>query len=478
MELKFDGKFYLKVAVMFLIMIVFWNMPPFGQITPMGMRILGIFIAVIYGWISLDIIWPSMIGFVAYSLTGYTTLMQALMTAFSNQTVVLVLISSILAGVIERTNCIVVLNKWLLTGKFVQKSPWFLVAAILLVSIIASICNCGFAAIFVTWTLVLQIADLCGYERKGAFVSFMLTMVVIFNVTTGNAFPWKGGSLACLAFFEPIVGPFEYFPYIVMSFAYLAVLFVMVLLIAKFIFRLDVSKLRLDDEVLNQLKAVKINSVQKITLFLIAAFITAMLLPTFLPKTWGITILLNRLGLPGIAIIVMFIFAILRNTDGKPVLSLDAAHQSIPWTVVWILGFALPFASAIQSADCGIMATIMQIFTPLFSGMNLYVFMYIALFFLGFLTQVSNNVVLLALFTPIFMPICVQLGGNPYVMFLMMLHVANCAYLTPAASMQGALIHGHEAVGKKYVYPYALCALLVSIIFLPIIFVPLGHLFW
>lgn len=121
MELKFDAKFYLKVAIMFVIMAVFWNIQPFGQITPMGMKILGVFIAVIYGWITLDIIWPSMIGFVAYSLTGYTSLMQALMTAFSHQTVVLVLISSILAGVIERTNCIGVLNKWLLTGKFVKK---------------------------------------------------------------------------------------------------------------------------------------------------------------------------------------------------------------------------------------------------------------------------------------------------------------------------------------------------------------------
>lgn len=478
MELKFDAKFYLKVAIMFVIMAVFWNIQPFGQITPMGMKILGVFIAVIYGWITLDIIWPSMIGFVAYSLTGYTSLMQALMTAFSHQTVVLVLISSILAGVIERTNCIGVLNKWLLTGKFVKKSPWFLVAAILLVAIVASICNCGFAAVFVTWALVLQIADLCGYEKKGPFVSFMLTMIVVFNITTGNAFPWKGGALACLAFFEPLMGPFEYVPYIIMSFAYIIALLVVMLIVAKFVFRLDVSKLELNDVIIEQLKAEKINSVQKITLFLIVAFITAMLLPAFLPKEWGITILLNRLGLPGIAIVVIFIFAILRNTDGKPVLTIDEAHQSIPWTVVWILAFALPFANAIQSADCGIMATIMQVFAPLFSGMNLYVFIFIALLFLGLLTQVSNNVVLLALFTPVFIPICVQLGGNPYVLFLMMLHVANCAYLTPAASMQGALVHGHEAVDKKYVYLYAFVALLISVIILPIIFIPLGHFLW
>ena len=60
----------------------------------------------------------------------------------------------------------------------------------------------------------------------------------------------------------------------------------------------------------------------------------------------------------------------------------------------------------------------------------------------------------------------------------MMLHVANCAYLTPASSMQGALVHGHEAVGKKYVYLYAFVALLISVIILPIIFIPLGHFLW
>lgn len=478
MSLKFDTKYYLKVAIMFCIIALFWNVPPFGAITPVGMRILGVFLAVIYGWIALDIIWPSLIGFVAYSLTGYTTLMGALSTAFSNATVVMVLISSILAGMIERTNCIVVINKWLLTNNLIKKSPWFLVIAILLIAILASVCNCGFAAVFVLWALVLQIADLCGYEKKGAFVSFMITMIVVFNITTGNAFPWKAGALACLAFFEPIVGPFEYLPYIIMSFAYIFALLLCVILIAKYVLKLDLSKLKLDDSIITSLQETKISSVQKITFFLIIAFITAMLLPTFLPDTWRITILLNKLGMPGCAIAVIFVFAILRDEDGKAILTVDAAHASIPWQVVWILGFALPLANAIQSPDCGIMATIIQMFTPLFSGMNLYVFMFVALFFLGFVTQVTNNVVLLALFTPVFMPICTQLGGNPYVLFLMMLQVANCAYLTPAASMQGALVHGHEAVGKKYVYTYAFIALVVSCIILPIIFVPLGKLFW
>ena len=87
-----------------------------------------------------------------------------------------------------------------------------------------------------------------------------------------------------------------------------------------------------------------------------------------------------------------------------------------------------------------------------------------------------NNIVLGAMFIPLFTQICLQIGGNPWVFFLMMIPL-NCAYLTPAGSLQGAMIHGNQNMQKKYAYLYAALALIATFIAC-ICLIPLGHLFW
>lgn len=49
---------------MFAIMFGIGSLSAWGQITPIGMKVLGVFIATLYGWLFLDLIWPSLIGLV------------------------------------------------------------------------------------------------------------------------------------------------------------------------------------------------------------------------------------------------------------------------------------------------------------------------------------------------------------------------------------------------------------------------------
>ena len=57
-------KSYLKVLVMFLITIIIALLPPFGAITPLGMKVLGVFVGVLYGWCVLDTLWVSIYAMV------------------------------------------------------------------------------------------------------------------------------------------------------------------------------------------------------------------------------------------------------------------------------------------------------------------------------------------------------------------------------------------------------------------------------
>lgn len=71
-----------------------------------------------------------------------------------------------------------------------------------------------------------------------------------------------------------------------------------------------------------------------------------------------------------------------------------------------------------------------------------------------------------------------EMNGNYYTMFMMLMFILNCAYVTPAASMQSALIHGHESVGRKSAYTWGITTLILSWIILTVVGIPLGNLLW
>ena len=121
-------KRYLHFAIMFKSTILISQCPPLGQITLAGMRVLGIFIGVLYGWIFIDLIWPSIFGFVALGVSGLYTATSALASGFGNQQLIMVLITLVFAGALEEAGFSELVSNWLLKRKIIQKSPWALVA--------------------------------------------------------------------------------------------------------------------------------------------------------------------------------------------------------------------------------------------------------------------------------------------------------------------------------------------------------------
>ena len=46
------------------------QLPPVEPLTPLGMNLIGIFLGVLYGWVCIEIVWPSLAGLLALSLAG------------------------------------------------------------------------------------------------------------------------------------------------------------------------------------------------------------------------------------------------------------------------------------------------------------------------------------------------------------------------------------------------------------------------
>ncbi|MHC1745711.1 MAG: hypothetical protein AB9895_01045 [Negativicutes bacterium] len=61
--------FFICVSIMF----GFGFLAPVEPLTVMGMKIIGIFLGLLYGWMFVGLIWPSLIGLLALPLCGYMT---------------------------------------------------------------------------------------------------------------------------------------------------------------------------------------------------------------------------------------------------------------------------------------------------------------------------------------------------------------------------------------------------------------------
>lgn len=65
MQLTMNKKNIFHWIAMILIMAVFYVIPAVGPVTPYGMKILGVFVGLIYGWTFIGMLAPSLAGVIA-----------------------------------------------------------------------------------------------------------------------------------------------------------------------------------------------------------------------------------------------------------------------------------------------------------------------------------------------------------------------------------------------------------------------------
>ena len=93
-------------------------LPPFGGISEYGMKILGITIALLWGWIVIDMVWPSLLAFVLFHLAGYLPIMDGLVAGFGNTTVLQNLILMAFAAAVTQIGVSDAVAGWIISKKF------------------------------------------------------------------------------------------------------------------------------------------------------------------------------------------------------------------------------------------------------------------------------------------------------------------------------------------------------------------------
>lgn len=247
---------------------------------------------------------------------------------------------------------------------------------------------------------------------------------------------------------------------------------VVYLLIGKFLLRIDTSKY-VEASKLNEGKQVTFSLNEKYALVAISLFVLGVGLPSFLPTTWLPIAILSRMGIVGVSILSTVGLIILNNRHtGKPIADFkEIAREGYgDFSAIVLTGAILLVGSAVTAEGTGISDALTIMVIPLINKVSTTIFIAIVAVVLALVSQVSMNMVLMMIFSPLLASILLEAGYNPMTAVMISYLATNVAFLAPSGSMPAALVFSNTSwVAKKNIYklavPWAILSVIVFIIY-------------
>lgn len=138
-DVMFKKQDYIHMIIVLFFMFGFGHLPPIAPLTAYGMKTVGIFIGVIWGWTAIsNMMWVTFLGMFALVANGVITMDEWAPISFANSTVVYLFFIFLIVGVANETG----LSTWcaakILSLKIVEGKPWTFTLIILLASYVAA----------------------------------------------------------------------------------------------------------------------------------------------------------------------------------------------------------------------------------------------------------------------------------------------------------------------------------------------------
>lgn len=470
-------KYYIHSFITVVIMFGFGFLPPIEPITPLGMKILGIFLSLLYGWSFVSLVWPSLLGMIALSLTGYAPLAGIMKEGFGGNTLLLMWAMLLIAALVDSSGVSKFIATYFVSRKFVLGKPWLLIFTFFCTIFLMSAISSSVPTIVVGWGILYYILNQSGYKAGNPLSSYMVVGVVYCSTCATALFPWKLLQNIVLGIFANTAGyQIEYSLYIAMTLPLGLAALIGYVLVGKYFFRFDVEKLKLVSEDSFNPEDLKINKYQKLIIYLLVLLVILLLLPSSLPKAWPVTKMLRGLGPQGAAFFILGLLFFLRF-DNQPMINIKKSSGLIPWDTIFLTAAMLPFTVALNVEATGINAFLVQKFSILFDGLSPIMFMILVIAISLIITQFMNNAVCGGILFPIIYPFAVAMDINPVIITILMIVCLTRPILSPAGSPVSALLFGNtEWVSAKDIYKYAIPGVIVIFITSCIVGIPLGYL--
>lgn len=475
---KLNVMYFVHTIICLVIMFGVGQLSPIEPLTPLGMNLIGIFLGVLYGWIFIDIIWPSIAGLLALMLVGGMKPGMLLNKSFGDPIVVMMFFIFVFCATINYYGLSKFISLWFITRKAVAGKPWLFTYTFLAsIMLLGGLTSASPAAV-IGWSILYGVCEVCGY-KKGDGYPTMMVFGIVYAAQVGMAIiPFKQAALTVMSAYETMSGThIDYAKYMIIAIVACALCSLLFLLIGKYIFRPDVSKLAdLDASKLDKDQSLSLSGVQKSVLGFLFALVALLLIPAFLPADLAVVKFLKSIGNTGICMFLVGIMCFIK-VNGKPLLRFKAmVDDGVAWGIIFILAMVQPLSGAMANPASGITPFLMSVLEPLFgSGSPLFFALCMGLL-ATILTQFINNGAVGVALMPIIFSYCTNKGVGPEMAVIMVVMGVHLAFLTPAASSSAALLHGNEWASTKSIWKSSPIVILLSWILMSAVIVIMGSM--
>ena len=476
-EAKKQNMKYIHFAITLALMFLFRFIPPIGPITPYGMAVLGIFIGLIYGW-SVDadnLIWTSLLGLLALGTTDFGTAGKAIATAFGNEAVMLMLLSMFFIGMLQDSQVTQWLSNKMLGAKFIQGKPWALTAFMIIAPAFLSIVVNQTLVALIMLVVYQSIFEQAGYKKGDLYPAMVLMGFMILCCIALSIFPFRGWCLMTVGMALKAGIEIDMGGWIISEVIFLLAASVGWILVMRVIPGCKVDKLKQVDLSTLQKESKPLTKRQKAVLTILLVNIIGCIIISFVAGQEGIRMYFGKVGIYGWVVLLIAV-AMIWNVEGEPVLNKKTAPGYFYWDLILVVATAMVVAGQMTSEETGITVLMGQIMQPLF-GLPSFAFLAAIGVITFLLTNVFNNVAVTITMMTIAMTASQHIDFNLQVALMLITVFGVIGLLTPAGSINGAMIHAHEFTTTKSAYTAGIIMLIFLSVMCVLVLAPAGLFF-
>ncbi len=450
-----NNKFYLTLVITMMLMLGVGLLPPFASVTPIGMKILGVFLGCIFAWIRGEIIWAGIITIFLLPAYGISTVPAQFAAAFGNNNIATAMACMVFCYIFQTCGLMGEIAKWLISRKIAQKGKYWLLTMFLIASyILSAFAQQAISSVLILWALFYETAKQIGAKPYEPFTECALISIVITGCAGVANVPFGYFTVCGLGIvqgYDPKIID-TYFITHALTILIFAVIFIPALI---FVLKCLIRPKTSAEFKTRPSYSIKFTSAQKKALFFLVLNTLALIIPNLCAQeTFICQFFVSKMGILGILLATCVIMMITRENE-KPLLDIGEALNHMQWELIILMGSALALCNLLTMDEAGIMQTIIAWFTPLLGDVNEIGFIIIYGLIVLVMTNCINDFVSLTVMLPIGCSFFIPMGGNSAVLLAVGVAATMQGCFMPSGSVQGAMMHGNKTwIRSKDVYKY------------------------
>ena len=452
---------YVHVLVILAFMFGFQFLPPIGTISPLGMKTLGVFFGVIYGWSTMDMIWPSLLGLFALSLSTGTGAIETFKAGFGDRITVAIFFFLLFGELVSQVGLSNYIADWCVRRKFVRGKPYGILAMFCFAGAFISAFVNVFAGMIIMWGIFFSFCRDANLKPGDAYARVAFIAIIYVCTMAGNLLPFMGSSLLVAGLQQQILGiNMPYITFTILQLFMIVLASVIYFIFIKFVIKPDTTAIA--SYVPNDKQLVMTNQ-QKLVFALLIGLLVVLFLPGLLPADLTITKMLKALDISGMLAVVFVLYFVINLTNNDKAVSLDKMAKGLNWSLIFMFATVAPLTTAISNEEAGIMTYVSTLLKSFVSDMNPIMFTILILLIASIITQFCNNVAIVLVTVPLMYSFAVELGANPVIISILVAFNLNVAFCTPAASGPAAMVFSNkEYIGQKAAFTHGFVIFVIN----------------